>query len=614
MDVVHLNPHEGITSPQSASATDAVRHGAPISAALAFVLGTLVLLVVLCVIAIATWTGYRNTVDLLRQKAEIMVTAAVDQIHIHLEAAERQARFIGYAIESGEVDPDEIDNFVAMLSGTLAATPQITSIGFVDRNLTLIAAERDEPAPVPIFAKLGHDATWRAMMDEGAKAYEGYWTKIIWRNEYETAQLTRREPVRKDNQYVGFVNVEVGIPSLSELIGDLESDFGLNAFILENRRHVVAHPVLQFGFPNLNRWHPVPLIREVGDPVLMGIWDDNARNAQVSGFLGAANGHAIDLGEETYVFVYKAENGFGGDWLVGSYLAASDVLKEIERLFVAIVACASIVALSLLLAVWLGRRISRPVRFLAEQSRRVRNLDFENTEPIPGSYIRELDDAAAAFNQMVDGLRERQMIRDLFGKYVPKSVVAELLRDKGKLNPRSVEATILFVDLAEFTSLSEGLAPRRIVDILNAYFSGAVEIIEKHGGVITQFQGDAILSVYNVPIGDSEHAQRAVNAGIEIRKFVDECKFDRQRLTCRIGINTGEVVAGNVGARDRLNYTVHGDAVNCAARLEELNKELGTSILISSATAERIRNIEIREIGATKVRGKKINVRVFAVP
>ena len=225
--------------------------GAPMAAALAVILGSLVLLAVLLVIAIATWTGYQNTVDLLRQKAEIMVSAALDQMHIHLEAAELQAGYVSTAIASGEIDPKELDSFVALLSGALAATPQITSIGFVDRELVLTAVERDEPTSVPIFAKLADDITWQKSLDKAQNTTDGYWAGLVWRHEYESAQLTRRQPVYHDAQFIGYVIVEVGIASLSELIGNLETDFGLNAFILLDRQQVVAHPTLQFGFPGL---------------------------------------------------------------------------------------------------------------------------------------------------------------------------------------------------------------------------------------------------------------------------------------------------------------------------------------------------------------------------
>ncbi|MCP5306586.1 MAG: HAMP domain-containing protein [Chromatiaceae bacterium] len=597
------------------SEADGAARGAPISAALALILGAMVLLAVLLVIAIATWTGYRNTVDLLRQKAEIMVSSAVDQLHIHLDAAESQAHFVSQALATGWIDAADPDDLVTLLTGALAATPQITSIGYVDTALNLVAAERDEPTPVPIFARLADDPTWQTLLAEAQGASEAYWGGVSWRHVYGTAQLTRREPVRRNGGFAGFVYVEVGIPSLSELIGSLESDFGLNAFILAGDRNVIAHPMLQFGFPGLTPWHPVPGVSELGDPVLMAMSDPRARNDRVSALLGRSKGHAVDLGAETYVFVYREERGYGGDWLVGSYLTASDVLKEIERLFNAIVACAAIILLALLLAAWLGRRISRPVRLLAEQSRRVRNLDFEHTRPVPGSYIKELNEAAAAFNQMVDGLRERQMIRDLFGKYVPKGVVDELLKDKGKLRPRQVEATVLFVDVERFTTLSEDLLPQQIVDILNAYFSGVAAIIERHGGMITQFQGDAVLAVFNLPVADPAHADHAVAAASEIRRFVAENRFQDRQLRCRIGINTGEVVAGNVGATDRLSYTVHGDAVNVAARLDDLNKTLGTGLLISASTAGRLdgREIAMRSRGRVPIRGKQSEVEVFEV-
>jgi adenylate cyclase len=171
----------------------------------------------------------------------------------------------------------------------------------------------------------------------------------------------------------------------------------------------------------------------------------------------------------------------------------------------------------------------------------------------------------------------------------------------------------MFVDLAEFTTLSEDLAPASVVATLNEYFAGAAEIIERHKGIITQFQGDAILAVYKVPIADPDHAQNAVQSALEIRRFVNGRRFDDRRLRCRIGINTGEIVAGNVGAPARLSYTVHGDTVNVAARLEQMNKMLGTELLIAASTAERLDGYEFEKIGVTRVRGKAHRVRLFTI-
>jgi adenylate cyclase len=175
------------------------------------------------------------------------------------------------------------------------------------------------------------------------------------------------------------------------------------------------------------------------------------------------------------------------------------------------------------------------------------------------------------------------------------------------------EATILFADIEGFTEISETLQPGKIVEMLNAYFSVLTEAVEAHDGVITQFQGDAILATFNVPLRNPDHAAQAVRAAIQMRDAVAGRAFTGHRLHCRIGINTGEVVAGAVGASDRLNYTVHGDAVNLAARLEELNKEYGTRILLSESTAAGLQGIALAEVGRIPIRGRSEAVCVFTV-
>ncbi len=214
---------------------------------------------------------------------------------------------------------------------------------------------------------------------------------------------------------------------------------------------------------------------------------------------------------------------------------------------------------------------------------------------------------------MVDGLRERRLMRELFGRFVPESVATALLNDQGALSPQTCEATILFADLAGFTALSERLRPEDIVSLLKAYFTVLVEIVERHGGVVTQFQGDAILATFNVPLADPDHARQALDAAAEIHNAIAEREFAGHRLACRIGVNTGEVVAGNVGAEGRMNYTVHGDAVNLAARLEQLNKEHGTAVLVAASTAALAPDVPLRAIGSVAVRGKSETVAVYTL-
>ncbi|MDH3452465.1 MAG: adenylate/guanylate cyclase domain-containing protein, partial [Gammaproteobacteria bacterium] len=190
---------------------------------------------------------------------------------------------------------------------------------------------------------------------------------------------------------------------------------------------------------------------------------------------------------------------------------------------------------------------------------------------------------------------------------------ATLLQNRGALQPQAATATIMFIDIVDFTALSGRLPPEDIVAMLNDYFSAIVEILETHNGIVTQFQGDAVLAVFNVPQTDPQHAQHALQSALEIRRVVAAQTFAGQPLACRIGINTGRVVAGNVGAKNRLNYTVHGDAVNVAARLEQLNKEYGTSMLVSETTAALLDGMELQPMGNVPLRGKQQPIAVFTV-
>ena len=210
--------------------------------------------------------------------------------------------------------------------------------------------------------------------------------------------------------------------------------------------------------------------------------------------------------------------------------------------------------------------------------------------------------------------QERELVSRTFGRYMPAAVAEALIADRGALAPVHRTASVLFVDIARFTTIAEAMRPAAVVDMLNAYFDAVAEAIGRHGGVITQFQGDAVLATFNVPLEDPEHAQHAVAAGLDILDTVAGKTFAGVSLRARVGINTGELVAGSVGSSGRQSYTVHGDTVNLAARLEALNKEHSTSILISEATARASGDgFGFREVGVVTVRGKTEPVRLYTV-
>jgi class 3 adenylate cyclase len=210
--------------------------------------------------------------------------------------------------------------------------------------------------------------------------------------------------------------------------------------------------------------------------------------------------------------------------------------------------------------------------------------------------------------------RDRASLSGLFGRFVPRAVVNAMIAGRGTLAPIEREATVLFADIAGFTAMTERAGASRAVEILNAYFEEVTRIIGEHNGIVTQFQGDGVLATFNVPAEDEKHASNAFDAACAILDRVAERDFAGQRLRVRIGVNTGPLVAGNVGGGGRQSYTVYGSTVNLAARLEALCKELGASLLLSGTTAKALPHARLVAVGDIAVRGLSEPVPVFSIP
>ncbi len=202
-------------------------------------------------------------------------------------------------------------------------------------------------------------------------------------------------------------------------------------------------------------------------------------------------------------------------------------------------------------------------------------------------------------------------------KFVPAEIARQIKEDQQSLDLDKTEtgaATILFVDLESFTTISEALAPDQIVKTLNQYFAVAAAPIHEYGGVISQFQGDAILASFNIPRKNPEHGKNAIKASLEILKRMAATDFNGRRLRVRIGLNTGDVTGGLVGITERVYYTVHGDNVNIASRLENLNKETGTRLLIAESTMnEAPDEFNFSLVIEKNLRGKSKATRIYTV-
>ncbi|MCB1144149.1 MAG: hypothetical protein KDK54_18000 [Leptospiraceae bacterium] len=244
------------------------------------------------------------------------------------------------------------------------------------------------------------------------------------------------------------------------------------------------------------------------------------------------------------------------------------------------------------------------------------------------NYVRvqnndEFGDLGEGFNKMLHGLAEKEKVKSLFGQYLTREISEEILNGRVKMGGDRFEATIMFSDIRNFTNMSEKMMPEEVLSFLNSYMEIMIDVIVEEGGIIDKFMGDGILAIFGVPIRSNTHAEKALNAAIKMQialgnlnqKRNDENKND---IKIGIGIHTGTVIAGNIGNHKKTEYTVIGDTVNLASRIEGLTKQFESSILISDATykllpEKMMSGLSLSPIPETKVRGKNETVNLYQV-
>ena len=269
-------------------------------------------------------------------------------------------------------------------------------------------------------------------------------------------------------------------------------------------------------------------------------------------------------------------------------------------------------------AVGLATLLSRPISRLMAGTRAIAQGNFHVVLPVTSRD--ELGTLTESFNQMARSLREKEMIKRAFTRYVAREVVEEILKDPEQLalTGERREVTVLFCDIRGFTPLAERLSPEEVVSLLNEFYTLMIETTFKHDGTLDKFLGDAVMAVFGAPIAHPDHAIRAVKTALDMRNGVAELNESRvaqgkSPIGIGIGLSLGEVVAGTVGTEDRMEYTVIGDSVNLAARLVANARPAGR-ILISQPTYERVQDlIEAKGLGPMKVKGKEEEVEVYEV-
>ncbi|HEV7369188.1 adenylate/guanylate cyclase domain-containing protein [Arenibaculum sp.] len=589
----------------------------PISAVLMAGFGGLMLAAVAAVLALGLLSAGRNTFTLLNDKADLALKSVVVRVRHQLEPARDQSTFLARLIETGGLDVGDPVRLADTLRGALAATPHISSIGFIGPTRESLWISRFSGELRTDWVDLGASEEMRMAIEETSRREGPHWAPPVWAAELGTTLLSLRTPVRKDGKFLGMLMATVTVGDLSAFLSELFVDDNLNAFVLYDRDHVLAHQNLRFLDRDLSRQPdgmPLPLIEQVDDPVLASLW----RSAQPGSDLkNQTEARIVEVGGDSYVFLLRTIEGFGTQpWIVGINFRSEEVGGEVRRLLITGWSGVGILLLSVGAALLVGRKISRPIARLAGAAASVGALDLRHAPTLPDSRFRELGEAAEAFNRMVAGLR-------WFETYVPKGLVLRLIRHGAADGIASEErvVTVMFSDIRGFSALAEDLGPAETALLLNRHFTLVSSCIEAEGGTVDKFIGDAVMAFWGAPEEQPDHAARALRAARAIAAVLAGSNAERAAageppVHIRIGLHTGPVVVGNIGSASRINYTIVGDTVNVAQRIEELGSRVRdpgeATILVSAATVEAAgQGPDLDGIGPHGLRGRSGPVDIF---
>lgn len=546
----------------------------PIRVALAFTFGVIISVIAAALI-IALESGRQNTIALARNRSEKIIDTMVDRTRLHLDPARDQSEFLARLFRDGDIDPQDEATSLSQLRAALAGIPQIAALAVIRTDLKQLRVERHGDnvimREIDMRTVPGLDEAFEMARSAGRPA----WGELLWSDRLNQPLVNVRTPLWHEGSFLGILLTTVTVAELSSFLAESPAGSDVGAFILLGRSHVLAHAALAHNPQLFKRDKRLPEVSEIGDRVLASIWNSDPQAGKLP-FAGTSKSHIVTVDGASYAFIYRDISGYSDQpWVVGRYLPLDELGGEVRRLeFAAWLGLAAVVAA--VAGAWLvGYTIGKPILRLARATSAIRTLELTSARPLAGSRFRELDEAIRAYNALIAVLH-------WFETYVPRRLVKQLMA-QGEQATALVErdVTVLFTDIVDFTSLAERLSASDAATFLNDHFRLLAACVEAEGGTIDKYIGDSLMAFWGAPELQLDHSARACRAASAIAAAIVGDNRRRRGLglppvRIRIGIHAGPAVVGNIGVPGRINYTLVGDVVNTAQRIEEVAKECMT--------------------------------------
>jgi class 3 adenylate cyclase len=368
-----------------------------------------------------------------------------------------------------------------------------------------------------------------------------------------------------------------------------------------------------------------------GEGQIIGHPDDNLLERDVSSYAAVQSAwRSGGIGEvrapnnegKMRLFVYRAMENPGTlakrPWVLLTEIDQSEEMAPIKKLSRSLALGVGLLLIAtLLVAHRVSRSIQQPLESLSGFAKRIGGGDLAGRSDVAGRDVAGR--LAGTLNDMAAGLQERDHVKEVFGRYIATQVSDKILKGQANLGGESRRVSILFSDIRNFTGMSEQMTPQQVVAFLNDYFSEMVDAVFEQNGLLDKFLGDGLMAIFGAFGDDHDHPQRSVLAALRMQALLAKINGERAMsgkapIAIGIGIHTDDVILGNIGSRKRLEYTVVGDGVNTSSRLQGLNKEFGTTILISETTYEAVKDDFIcRPMPDAQLRGKVRELKFYEV-